>query len=140
MLLLDSSILVAAYHTRHPDHAKSFGLVDPLTQGEACCSAHALAETFAVLTGLPYRPRTSSADAVAIIDNLRSKLTVVELTVLDYEAAFRQLATRGLTGGAIYDALHLQCARNVGASGICTWNVKDFQRIAPDLKAIIRTP
>jgi predicted nucleic acid-binding protein len=40
-------------------------------------------------------------------------------------------AGRNFTGGAIYDCLHAQCAVKAKAEALYTWDVRDFQRIAP---------
>jgi hypothetical protein len=42
-------------------------------------------------------------------------------------------ATLGIAGGGIYDAFHVSCARKVNAEITYTWNIRDFQRVAPDL-------
>jgi predicted nucleic acid-binding protein len=47
---------------------------------------------------------------------------------------------RRLTGGIIYDCLLLACARKAQAERICTWNVRHFRSIAPDLAERIVTP
>jgi len=52
----------------------------------------------------------------------------------------RRTANLGRSGGMIYDALLLACARKVQAERIYTWNVKHFQTVAPDLADRIMTP
>ena len=71
---------------------------------------------------------------------MRDRLTLIPLEEADYSAALQQAAERGIAGGRIYDALLLQCAAKAGAEIIYTWNVGDFQRLAPDLAGRIRTP
>ena len=43
----------------------------------------------------------------------------------NHEAALNAL---GLTSGAIYDALHMDCARRLAADQILTYNVSHFDR------------
>ena len=74
------------------------------------------------------------------LTDLRERLTIV---ALDENANFGTLqaaAELGTIGGQIYDALLLKCARVADADVILTWNVKHFQRIAPDLTERIKTP
>ena len=51
-------------------------------------------------------------------ENVVGKLSVVDLSVDDYRNVLRQIANLGLTSGAIYDALHMDCARQVAADQI----------------------
>lgn len=75
-------------------------------------SGHALAETYAVLTRLPGDARVSPTDAVVLIDeNFADKLA------LPPDAAgvsHRDLAHRGVSGGATYDGLVALTAREHG--------------------------
>jgi predicted nucleic acid-binding protein len=50
------------------------------------------------------------------------------------------LANDGITGGAVYDALQLACARKIAAERIYTFNVRHFERIAPALASRIVAP
>jgi predicted nucleic acid-binding protein len=52
----------------------------------------------------------------------------------------RTCAEEGWTGGVVYDALHLQCARKTACGRIYTFNLPDFQLLAPDLKDKICAP
>jgi predicted nucleic acid-binding protein len=53
--------------------------------------------------------------------------SVVLLSVDDYRQAMTDVARVGRGGGAIYDALILQAARNIGASQLYTFNDKHFR-------------
>jgi predicted nucleic acid-binding protein len=50
-----------------------------------------------------------------------------------YERAVEVCVGRGLGGGKVYDALLIECAREVSADRIHTFNLSDFRRLAPDL-------
>ena len=41
--------------------------------------------------------------------------------------------SRGIIGGLIYDALHAETARRLQAEKIFTYNVSNFEHVAPDL-------
>ena len=46
----------------------------------------------------------------------------------------------GVVGGTIYDALLAQCATNVKAETIYTWNIRHYQLLGPDVVKRIKTP
>jgi len=69
-----------------------------------------------------------------------ARMTVVSLTVGEYADTIRDAAQAQHSGGKIYDALLLACARKCNADRIYTWNIKHFRTIAPDLAGKIITP
>lgn len=98
-----------------------------------CCSTHAVAETYATLTALPLQRRISPDEARRLIeDTVLGRLAVIPLGAADYRAALRQVANQGLSSGAIYDALHAQCARKERVDQILTYNLSDFDRFNLD--------
>jgi predicted nucleic acid-binding protein len=139
-MLLDTSVLVAAHDTKHPQHEPSFELLEEATTAEAGCAAHTLAEVYAVLTRLPVRPRISPDQVMLFLEDVRARLGVVALEEVDYLRALESAARQGIIGGQIYDRLLLECAVRAGAEVIYTWNVRHFQRVAPDLADRIQTP
>jgi predicted nucleic acid-binding protein len=72
--------------------------------------------------------------------DVRERLTIVSLDESAYFETLEAAVAVDVRGGQIYDALLLRCARQAGVDTILTWNVKHFQRIAPDLTARITTP
>ncbi len=76
-------------------------------------SGHALAETYSVLTRLPGDARVTPADALALIDeNFPESFS---LGARAARVAHRELARRGIAGGATYDGLVALAARERGA-------------------------
>jgi predicted nucleic acid-binding protein len=131
MTFLDTGILVGAILQKHPRH-------------ESCCegfkvsqrpftNAHALAETFAALTGF-YKVPTPSATELTM--GLRDSLSVEALTLTDYETAIRESRSRGVMGGGISDSLHASFARRKKASQIVTLNPSHFYHVAPDIEIL----
>ena len=92
-----------------------------------------------MLTGLPIRPRITGPDGTAIIEQTRSKLTVVSLSEEEYVSAI-QSVSETVVGGAAYDALIARCATKAQADVLLTWNSRDFMRLAPDIARIVKTP
>ena len=75
-----------------------------------------------------------------ILQQIQTRLSSVVLTADEVYQAIQRTASLKLSGGIIYDALLLACARKIAAEQIYTWNVKHFQLVAPDLKDHILTP
>jgi predicted nucleic acid-binding protein len=137
---LDTSVLVASFLSDHVHHQASLQVFAPATPKEAACSLHTLAEVFAVLSSLPVKPQIAPEQAALFVDEANKRLKAVSLSAEEYYETIRAAAEQGITGGRIYDALLLQCARKCKAETIYTWNLKHFQAIAPDLAKRTRTP
>ncbi len=104
-------------------------------------SQHALAETYAILTSAPLVPRIHPSEALRIIeDNFLPWITVAPLTPYDYTEVIREMAAGGWRSGKVYDALHLRCAVALEIDRILTFNVKDFQQLAPQWRDKIAAP
>ena len=131
MTFLDTGILVGALLEKHPEHA---ACLEALEKSEApFTDAHALAETFATLTGFYKVPVAAPAELTL---SLKSSLTVEALTLADYEKAIMEAQRRGVMGGGIYDSLHATFARRKGARRIVTRNPTHFAHTAPDLEIL----
>lgn len=139
-LFFDTSVLVAAFWGDHPNHVASLEVFSAASKESAFCATHSLAELYSVTTRLPVRPGISPEMAMMFVEEVRKRLSVVGLDEGDYYATLQNVYQRGIVGGRIYDALLLQCARKVQATTIYTWNMGDFQRLAPDLAQLICTP
>ncbi|MBX3194682.1 MAG: type II toxin-antitoxin system VapC family toxin [Microbacteriaceae bacterium] len=82
------------------------------TQRSLVLSGHSLAETYSVLTRLPGDARVSPSDAVVLIDDNFAQ--AVSLTPDAASGAHRDLARRGVSGGATYDGLVALAAHQHG--------------------------
>lgn len=131
MTFLDTGILVGAVLEQHPEHA---ACLEALEESEApFTDAHALAETFATLTGFYQVPVVAAAELTL---GLKSSLLVGPLPLADYEKAIGEAQRRGVMGGGIYDSLHATFARRKGARRIVTRNPSHFAHTAPDLEIL----
>jgi predicted nucleic acid-binding protein len=129
MTFVDTGILVGAVLQQHPEHD---ACLEALEKSEApFTDAHALAETFATLTGF-YKVPVAAASELTL--GLKSNLTVEPLARADYERAIGEARQRGVMGGGIYDSLHATFARRKGAGCIITRNPSHFAHTAPDLE------
>lgn len=140
MIFLDTSVLIAANDTEHPDHKRSNPLLVAATTENTACAAHTIAEVYAVLSRLPGGRRQRPEFAGRLVQQIAERMTVVPLAVDEYAATIRSAAQSMLAGGIVFDALLLACARKVNAERIYTWNAKHFRMVAPDLESRILTP
>lgn len=131
MTFLDTGILVGAILEAHPEHLACRSALEdserPFTNG------HALAETFATLTGF-YKVPTEAAAELTL--GLRDSVEVEALSLADYATSIREARSRGVMGGGIYDSLHATFARRKKAVQIVTRNPSHFQHAAPDIEIL----
>ena len=131
MTFLDTGVLVGALLEKHPEHA---ACREALEECEApFTDAHALAETFATLTGFYKVPVAAAAELTLA---LQSSLVVEPLPLADYQTAITEAQRRGVMGGGIYDSLHATFARRKGAQRVVTRNPSHFAHTAPDLEIL----
>ena len=132
MTFLDTGIMVGAVLKSHPEHVACLSALEdserPFT------NAHAMAETFAALTGF-YKVPTEVAAELTL--SLRDSIEVEALALADYESAIGQARSRGVMGGGIYDSLHATFARRKKAARIVTRNPSHFQHVAPDMDILV---
>jgi predicted nucleic acid-binding protein len=138
MAFLDSSVLVASLDPDEPHHAACDAL---LLAGGHQAWAHALAETFSVLTGGRQGRRLPPALALQLMQgSLLPFLQPTALTAREHWAALLSCEARGVRGGAVYDWLHLAAARKAGADSFYTLNQRDFQALARPGDPLVRAP
>jgi predicted nucleic acid-binding protein len=141
--LFDTSLIVSGIVESHPLHAKCLPWLQRAKAGEAECFvvSHTLAETYAVLTTLPVKPRISPLVAQRLIDNnLQGIARIVPLTLVDYWNTIQRMTEMGLSGGTVYDALIATVARRLSVDKLLTLNADDFRRVWPEGKQVITTP
>jgi predicted nucleic acid-binding protein len=139
-VFLDTSVLIAASDAADPRHPRSLSLLAAATPSTTACGAHTLAEVYAVLSRIPGGKKVRPAHASLLVDQIVAKMTVVPLSAQDYARTLQETARMGLSGGIVFDAILLACARKVNARRIYTWNEKHFRVVAPDLVDRIVTP
>lgn len=131
MTFLDTGIMVAAVLKSHPEHEVCLTALEESPQ--PFTNAHALAETFATLTGF-YKVPTEAATELTL--GLQESVAVESLVLADYETAIQEARSRGVMGGGIYDSLHATFARRKKAVQIVTRNPSHFQHVAPDIEIL----
>jgi predicted nucleic acid-binding protein len=123
--------MVGAILKSHPEHEACLEALED--SARPFTNAHALAETFATLTGF-YKVPTNVATELTL--SLRQTVAVEALALADYETAIREARSRGIMGGGIYDSLHATFARRKRAVQIVTCNPSHFRHVAPDIEIL----
>ena len=117
---------VCGWHVRHA--AAAAEIERRLDRGERMAiAAHAIAETYAVLTRLPAPHRLAPADAWALVrTNFVDNAALVTLDGPAQVEVIEQLATSGIGGGRTYDGLIAACASVSRAKALLTFNTRQF--------------
>lgn len=140
MIFLDTSVLIATAQVSHERHAPSLELWNQCARDHAAASTHTIAEVYNTLTAMPPVLRLTPRDAVLAVETFLKRLTPITLSADEYMETLHRTANLGHSGGMIYDALHLACARKVKAEHIYTWDVRHFRMLAPDMADRIVMP
>jgi predicted nucleic acid-binding protein len=136
---LDTSCMVAAVCAWHERHRHALTAVERrLARGERLAvAAHALVETYAVLTRLPPPHRMAPADAWALVHtNFVEGATVVTLSGPAHVALLERLAKARLAGGRTYDALIAACAAQAKVEALLTFNARHFDLPPPGVAVV----
>ena len=125
MIAVDSSVVVASFGAWHEHHDAARAV---LADGP-CLPAHAGLEAYSVLTRLPEPFR---AEPATVADFLARTFTGPRLVLdaVEQAALPARLAGRGISGGAVYDALIAVTAAAAGAE-LCTLDrraLENYQR------------
>jgi predicted nucleic acid-binding protein len=131
MTFVDTGIMVGAVLKSHPEHDVCVSALEDSVR--PFTNAHALAETFATLTGFYKVPTEAAAE---LTFSLRDSIEVDALALGDYETAIGEARSRGVIGGGIYDSLHATFARRKKAVQIVTRNPSHFYHVAPDIEIL----
>jgi predicted nucleic acid-binding protein len=111
MIAVDSSVAVAAFGEWHELHEAAATIVD---EG-AAMPAHALLETYSVLTGFP-PPHRAPAELVDAWLEDRFPRLLAPPSADEQRHLVSQLARQGRIGGSVYDALVALTAKIAGAT------------------------
>jgi predicted nucleic acid-binding protein len=117
---------VCGWHVRHA--AAAAEIEGRLDRGERMAiAAHAIAETYAVLTRLPAPHRLAPSDAWTLVrTSFVDNASLVTLDGAAHVAVLEDLAGEGGGGGRTYDALIAACASTSHAKALLTFNRRHF--------------
>jgi predicted nucleic acid-binding protein len=89
---------------------------------------------------MPGKRRISGEQAMLFVGNIRERLSIVALNGEEYAYALQTSASRGIVGGAIYDAMLAHCALKSKAQAIYTWNTRHYALCGREVVSRLRTP
>lgn len=139
-VFLDSSCLIAAFHSQHAKHKDCLHLVREIhgRKRQGFLAAHSLAEVFSVLTRLPGRNRVPPDMAAQLLEsNIVDIFKIIALTGPEYIACIKRFSNSQLGGGLIYDGLILAAAEKAKVDSVYTLNARHFTLIPSTLSAKI---
>lgn len=110
MIAVDSSVAVAGFGEWHALNEAARSVLD---EG-AALPAHAMLETYSVLTGFPPPHRAPASLVDEWLDG-RFSTILTSPSPEEQREVVRKMAAAGRTGGAIYDALVALTAKMAGA-------------------------
>jgi predicted nucleic acid-binding protein len=121
--------MVAAVCSWHERHAAAAAEIERRLERreQMTIAAHAIAETYAVLTRLPAPHRLAPADAWTLVRaNFVDHAVLVTLDGPAHIAVLTELARADIGGGRTYDGLIAACAVASQARAILTFNTRHF--------------
>ncbi len=139
----DTNVLVAAFQPDHIHHNLSFAAFTQVRNKNITgyMSGHGLVEFYSVLTRTPFPvPVPPSAVLPLVEQSILPYFNIIEVTTQSHLAALTRCATSGWRGGRIHDAVHIQAAIQAGCDAIYTYNLAEFQNLAPEWSARIQNP
>ena len=142
-VLLDRSVLTAAYLARHQDHASSRGWVEKLLApgpDSLFLGAHTVAGVYAGLTELPLKERVPPAHALAFVEAVAQRATLLAVPPEATLPLLASLASNGWGGEAVEDALTALVAARAKIDLLLTLDVEGFRRVWPSGAERIRSP
>ncbi len=132
----DTSILLPAALTAHPNHDRAFGLLRQAARETKpsdllCLSTHVIAEMYATFPNVARQLgiEVTLPQVFAEIKAVVRHLNTVDLNEADYFTALERCVDLALSGAVFYDALHFQAALKAKADILYTENRRDFDRL-----------
>lgn len=133
-VLFDTSVLIAAFLKGHQFHAEAAPWLSAARSGfpEMVVSAHTLAELYATLTRMPQGLKLPPEKLWKLVEtDILSHATVRTLPATGYSRLIKRLASDGVIGATVYDAVIVEVARRARADAVLTLNSSHFRRIWP---------
>jgi predicted nucleic acid-binding protein len=126
---VDSSIIVAAVHTRHPRHS--------VAAHELVVCHHSILEAYAVLTRLPGDLRVQPSEARDLLAaTVKASMSVTGFKPAEIWKVLELFVPSSVAGGHSYDAFVAHAPSSSGAEAMATLDPKHFQDLVEGLGVI----
>ena len=125
-VLFDTSVIVAGLVEAHPNHGRAFRWVKQAIVGkfELVVASHTIAESYAVLSSLPVKPRISPLVARKLLrENIVSICKIISLTPIEYLNTINWLV--GKKSGRWH---HIRCPDCQGRSKVESGKISNVER------------
>ncbi|MES1228211.1 MAG: PIN domain-containing protein [Armatimonadota bacterium] len=142
VVFFDTSILLAALITQHPDHERSFRWLAgaKAKRFNLIVAQHTLMELQVMLTSLGTRPKITPGVAERLIRSNIEAGQVISLTPAAHWSALEKASRAGARGTAVYDHLNVQAALGAGAQNLLTLNPKLYSKSPDAPRGFVITP
>ena len=138
LALLDSNVVIASLAEAHEHHEASIALFSSFPNQSFAVAAHSYSEAYSILTrkaqSSPFK--WTAADAIAALESVASRCSLVGLTHGQTFDAIRDFAADGGIGSRLYDKLIGEAAVHNGLSSIITWNASHMRSLFPTLDVV----
>ena len=136
--LFDTNVLLAVILPHREHHlAAREAFVASKELGQASVCVHTLAEAFSTLSGKIAIP---AKQAVQVLQLNLEDVQILALEQDDYAKALERMASLGLSGGGIFDALLAEVALRNKCQKLYTFNIKHFIRLGQEIEKITFEP
>lgn len=123
--LIDSSVWVSAMVEDENWHSQSSDLMD---RPDCKVYVHAVSEVFSTLTGGRKGFRMPPNLVIQLLkEDYLPCVEIISMEISEILESFSECQGRGITGGAIYDYLHLVAARMHNVEVLYTLNLSHFR-------------
>jgi predicted nucleic acid-binding protein len=132
--------MVAAICSWHEHHDRAAGEIQRRLERreKMIVAAHALIETYAVLTRLPPPHRLPPETAYALIrSNFMDAITIIALDLKNYLVLLRAAPQKGVAGGRTYDEVIAACAVKAKVNTLLTFNDRHFENGAGGVLVVV---
>ena len=135
---VDTSVIVACVHARHPLHpVMAQWLNQAFDTHDVIVSHHSVLESYAVLTRLPAEYRLVPAEAVTVLrETLTGSATIAPFSHKSMWDVLERIHRLPAVGGSAYDAFIIDTLTAAGVDAIATGNAKEFRRLTRSIRII----
>lgn len=142
VVFFDTSVLLAALISQHPDHERAFRWMAGARakRFNLIVGQHTLMELQVMLTSMATRPKITPGVAERLIRSNIESGQVVTLTPAAHWSALEKSSRAGARGTAVYEHLNVQAALGAGAQNLLTLNPKLYAKATDAPRGFVISP
>lgn len=136
LVAVDTNVVVAALLSWHEFHARAARAVGQRIGG-LVLPVPVLTESYSVMTRLPAPHRLAPGDALRLLQHTFQNERLAGFPTHDSWRFLVECAGHGVAGGRTYDALIVRAAVAAKATGLLTFNARDFRPFESEIAIVI---